>query len=59
MYEDRAVQPRQIYASTATRRDRRWTSRRRGRGLTGFAFVSVATILAALTVIASFAPGLT
>jgi hypothetical protein len=58
MYEDRAVQPRQIYASTVTRRDRRWTSRRRGRGIGGFAVVSLATLLAALTVIATIAPGL-
>jgi hypothetical protein len=57
MYEDRCVQPRQIYASTVTRRDRRWT-RRRGRGLLGVTLVSAATLLAALTVIATFAPGL-
>ncbi len=61
MYEDRCVQhqqPRQIYASTLTRRDRRWT-RRRGRGLPGIALLSVATLLAALTVLAALAPGLT
>lgn len=57
MYEDRLVQPRQIYASTVTRRDRRW-ARRRGRGLIGVALVSSVTLLGALTVIAAFAPGL-
>jgi hypothetical protein len=56
MYEDRFVQPRQIYASTVTRRDRRWT-RRRGRGLLGLTLVSAAALLAALTVIATLAPG--
>jgi hypothetical protein len=58
MYEDRFVQPRQIYASTVTRRDRRWT-RRRGRGLLGLTLVSAAALLAALTVIATLAPGVT
>jgi hypothetical protein len=57
MTEDRCVQPRQIYASTVTRRDRRWT-RRRGRGLLGVTLVSAATLLAAFTVIATLAPGL-
>jgi hypothetical protein len=28
MQQDRYVQPRQIYASTVNRRDRRWTGRR-------------------------------
>jgi len=56
MYEDRCVQPRQIYASTVTRRDRRWS---RGRhSVFGIAFVSGATLAAALTVLATFAPGL-
>jgi hypothetical protein len=57
MYEDRWVQPRQIYASTVTRRDRRW-SRRRGRGLLGLALVSALTLAAALTVLAALAPAL-
>jgi hypothetical protein len=57
MYEDRGVQPRQIYASTLTRRDRRWT-RRRGRSVFSLAFVSVATVLTVLTVLAALAPGL-
>lgn len=57
MHEYRAVQPRQIYASTAHRRDRRW-ARRRGR--TGFAVVLVAVtmLLATLTLIAALAPQL-
>jgi hypothetical protein len=57
MYEDRCVQPRQIYASTVTRRDRRG-SRRRGRGLLGLALVSALTLAAALTVLAALAPAL-
>jgi hypothetical protein len=57
MYEDRLVQPRQIYASTVTRRDRRW-QRRRGRGTLGVALLSTATLLAALTVLAALASGL-
>ena len=55
MHDYRAVQPRQIYASTAHRRDRR-AARRRGR--TGFAIVLVAAtmLLATLTLIAALAP---
>ena len=56
MYEDRCVQPRQIYASTLTRRERRWSRRRKN--VFGIAFVSGATLAAALTAIATFAPGL-
>jgi hypothetical protein len=56
MYEDRCVQPRQIYASTVTRRDRRWSRRRRS--VLGIAFASGATLVAALSVLATFAPGL-
>jgi len=56
MYEDRCVQPRQIYASTLTRRERRWSRRRRS--VFGIAFVSGATLAAALTALATFAPGL-
>jgi hypothetical protein len=56
MYEDRCVQPRQIYASTLTRRERRWSRRRHN--VFGIAFVSAATLVAALTVLATFAPGL-
>ncbi|HWI09626.1 MAG TPA: hypothetical protein VNT54_19160 [Solirubrobacteraceae bacterium] len=57
------MQPRQIYASTVTRRDRRWTSRRRrngraGRSAAGFALVSIGALLAALMVLATVAPGL-
>jgi len=56
MYEDRCVQPRQIYASTLTRRERRWSRRRKS--VFGIAFVSGATLAAALTALATFAPGL-
>jgi hypothetical protein len=55
MVHDRVVQPRQIYASTLTRRDRRWT-RRRARGGRGVAVLSVATLLAALSVLAIVVP---
>ena len=55
MYEDRCVQPRQIYASTLTRRERRWSRRRKN--VFGIAFVSGATLAAALTALATFAPG--
>ena len=56
MYEDRCVQLRQIYASTASRRYRRWSRRRRS--VVGIAFVSGASLVAALTALATFAPGL-
>ena len=56
MYEDRCVQPRQIYASTLTRRERRWSRRRKN--VFGIAFVAGATLAAALTALATFAPGL-
>lgn len=52
-----SVQPRQIYASTLTRRERRWR-RRRGRSLLGVAFVTAMTVAAAFTVLAALAPGL-
>lgn len=51
------MQPRQIYASTVTRRDRRW-SRRRGRGVSGVALLTAAMLLVALTVLAALAPAL-
>lgn len=51
MVDDRLVQPRQIYASTLTRRDRRWSGRR-GRGLLGVVLVTIATMVAALSVLA-------
>jgi ABC-type Fe3+ transport system permease subunit len=56
MLHDRLVQPRQIYASTLTRRDRRW-ARRRVRSPLGLAVVSAATLLAALSVLAIVVPG--
>jgi hypothetical protein len=51
MVDDRLVQPRQIYASTLTRRDRRWSGRR-GRGLRGVALAMAATMAVALSVLA-------
>jgi hypothetical protein len=54
MLDDRPVQPRQIYASTLTRRERRW-ARRRARGLRATALV-MACAVAALTVLAAVAP---
>jgi hypothetical protein len=54
MLDDRCVQPRQIYASTLTRRERRWTGRR-GRGLRSLALVMVCAVAAA-TVLAAVAP---
>jgi len=58
MVNDRAVQPRQIYASTLTRRERRWT-RRRGRGRTAvsLALMTAATLGAALSALAIVVPG--
>jgi hypothetical protein len=56
MVHDRFVQPRQIYASTLTRRDRRW-ARRRARSVPRLAFATGATLLAALTVLAILLPG--
>ncbi len=56
MVHDRLVQPRQIYASTLTRRERRW-ARRRARGAVSFVLVSAATLLAALSVLATVVPG--
>lgn len=56
MAHDRLVQPRQIYASTLTRRDRRW-ARRRARGALGLVLVSGATLLAALSLLAIVLPG--
>jgi hypothetical protein len=57
MPDDRCVQPRQIYASTLRRRDRRW-SRRRNRAIRGTALVVACAVLAALTVVAAVAPAL-
>jgi hypothetical protein len=56
MVHDRFVQPRQIYASTLSRRDRRW-ARRRARGAMSLAVFSAATLLAALSVLAIVVPG--
>jgi hypothetical protein len=56
MVHDRLVQPRQIYASTLTRRDRRW-ARRRARSALALAVLSAATLLAAFSVLAIVVPG--
>ena len=53
------MQPRQIYASTMSRRERRWTGRRgHGNGPLSIALVGAATFAAALIVIVTLAPGL-
>jgi len=60
MVNDRAVQPRQIYASTLTRRERRWTRRRgraRGRAATSLVLMSAVTLGAALSVLGIVVPG--
>ncbi|HWC27249.1 MAG TPA: hypothetical protein VG474_11750 [Solirubrobacteraceae bacterium] len=51
------MRPRQIYASTVTRRDRRW-ARRRARPPLAFALLGAVTLVAALTVLAALVPGL-
>jgi hypothetical protein len=56
MLDDRLVQPRQIYASTLTRREARW-SRRRARGTLSLAIMTAATLVAALSVLAIVVPG--
>lgn len=56
MVHDRFVQPRQIYASTITRRERRW-ARRRPRSALSLALVSGATVLLALSLLAIVVPG--
>jgi hypothetical protein len=54
--DDRCVQPRQIYASTLTRRERRWNSRHvRGLRLTP---LLMAGAVAALSVLAAVGPGI-
>lgn len=58
MQQDCGVQPpRQIYASTLNRRDRRW-ARRRGRGPRGLALLTLATVAVAVGALATFAPGI-
>jgi hypothetical protein len=54
--DDRCVQPRQIYASTLTRRDRR-RARRRPHGIRTNAIV-MAFALTVLSVVAAVAPAL-
>jgi hypothetical protein len=54
MLDDRFVQPRQIYASTLTRRERRWTGRR-PRAVRPAAIV-MACALTAVSVVAAVTP---
>jgi hypothetical protein len=54
MLDDRWVQPRQIYASTLTRRERRW-ARRRTRSVRANAIVMTCAV-AALSVVAAVMP---
>ncbi|MEA2191695.1 MAG: hypothetical protein QOI73_1816 [Solirubrobacteraceae bacterium] len=56
MVQDRAVQPRQIYASTLTRRERRW-ARRRTRAAVNLVLMTAAALAAALSVLAVVVPG--
>ncbi|MGI8729236.1 MAG: hypothetical protein ACR2LK_04500 [Solirubrobacteraceae bacterium] len=51
------MQPRQIYASTLTRRERRARLRPRGRGPLNRLLVTAASLCAALSVLAIFVPG--
>jgi len=58
MVNDRVVQPRQIYASTLTRRERRWTRRRgRGRAVLSLVLMSAMALGAALSVLGIVVPG--
>jgi len=62
MVNDRVVQPRQIYASTLTRRERRWTRRRvrgrgRGRAALSLVLMSAVALGAALSVLGIVVPG--
>ncbi len=57
MVHDRLVQPRQIYASTLSRRERRW-ARRRARSAVNVVFISAAALVAALSVLAIVVPGI-
>jgi hypothetical protein len=56
MVQDRAVQPRQIYASTLSRRERRW-ARRRMRAAVSLVLMTAAALAAALSVLAVVVPG--
>jgi len=56
MVHDRLVQPRQIYASTLTRRNRRW-ARRRARSTRGLALMTGAALLCALSLLVIAVPG--
>ena len=56
MLDDRCVQPRQIYASTLTRRERRW-ARRRTRSVRASVLL-MACAVAAFSLVAAVAPTL-
>jgi hypothetical protein len=56
MPDDRCVQPRQIYASTLTRRERRW-ARRRTRSVRASVLL-MACAVTAFSVVAAVAPTL-
>lgn len=57
MHHHWSVQPRQIYASTLSRRERRW-SRRRARLPLAVAAAAATAVLLVLTVVAAIAPAL-
>ena len=57
MVHDRVMQPRQIYASSLTRRERRARRRARGHGAVNFVLVTAATLVVALSVLAIVVPG--
>ncbi|MDQ3677120.1 MAG: hypothetical protein M3401_10010 [Actinomycetota bacterium] len=52
------MQPRQIYASTLDRRDRRWT-RRRNRGLSGVAIIVASALAPAVVVVVAVTQNVT
>jgi hypothetical protein len=58
MQEHRPMQPRQIYASTLNRRDRRWT-KRRNRSLLDFALIALCALAPAVVVVAAVTQHLT
>ncbi len=55
MPDDRCVQPRQIYASTVTRRQRRWR-RRRSQAIRTAMLLTLCALMAALSVAAAVVP---
>jgi hypothetical protein len=57
MHDHHGMVPRQIYTSTLSRRDRRWTSRPR-RAPLGASLVGAAALLATLVALLALTPGL-